>query len=868
MKKKLVTAILLILFLISVPSMASMISVKSESSSSASFADDKVVEENSIVKSLTRGSDLSSATSANNISEENPALDNVTLAFDKLTFQGEWLGFHMGPAPDTYPPPSPEHFQGIARSPRTGIPPILYVTRTGNKDNPDYYGSIMVVQMNSRPQDGERLRSNRLSKADETLDTEPPSNDKCIKNIPFSDYEHVGGIQMVGDILAVPLEDKVDNPALPEGKVVFYNCSEPTNPVKLTYELNTPSHKIGVVGITKLPDGYFLLVMSWGNSKDLDFYRSSKKSFFDADFNFTRVSSISEDYLNDLEANHFWEFGKNSPQSLNFVTQKDGKVFLIGSRNTYPLAPEPNGDDQMYLWEVVNFNATQKPNIIGVRGEVHKMLSCPGDLWTWTSGGLVVQKRIQGNFMASGGAYISPSGELLYYSTNHFNKGPDNTVKMAELRHIYVSRTGTCGPQFRENHLGGPYNVSEGSSLNLTGTAYVIEPWVMMFQHDHFKGISVMMDFPDQYLDNYNDFPELDGRLGECAPAKQGFNDAMTSFIWCGPPGSVLRIYDDDNYDPYGNAGYLECPGTGSVVLVHDVRNLPNGVSWLGTEISEPDFNDEATSARISWVPADQPYSWDLDNDDEFDDAYGPTATYIASDGPSTNIVRMKYRHSNSTQDFTTVETIVNVYNVPPTASITSIVQPNPYFILPLVHTLNFTGNFTDPGWEDTHESSWDFGDGTVTPGTLVEENEYPDSTGITQALHSYSKPGRYTVVLTVTDDDGGSVNATASVNVITAEDAARFVNDFIQNCSDADFKRNVNQRKNVLSQKFIGIIKLIEKGAYQGAIGRLANDIRARADGHVDGNPRNDWITTLEKQQAICLMIDDLVAYLYLLRS
>ncbi len=76
-------------------------------------------------------------------------------------------------------------------------------------------------------------------------------------------------------------------------------------------------------------------------------------------------------------------------------------------------------------------------------------------------------------------------------------------------------------------------------------------------------------------------------------------------------------------------------------------------------------------------------------------------------------------------------------------------------------------------------------------------------------------------------------------------------------------FKRNVDQRKNALSQKFSGIIRLIEKGAYQGARGRLANDIRARADGYVDGNPRNDWITTLEKQQAICLMIDDLVAYL-----
>jgi len=134
MKNKLVTAILLILFLASVPSMASTISVKSESSSSASFANDNVGKENSTVDEW-----FSVASAGNDISEENLALDNVTLAFDQLTFQGEWLGFHMGPAPDTYPPPGPEHFQGIARSPRTGIPPIFYVTRSGNKDNSDYY---------------------------------------------------------------------------------------------------------------------------------------------------------------------------------------------------------------------------------------------------------------------------------------------------------------------------------------------------------------------------------------------------------------------------------------------------------------------------------------------------------------------------------------------------------------------------------------------------------------------------------------------------------------------------------------------------------------------------------------------------------
>jgi hypothetical protein len=835
MKNKSVIAFLLVLLLVGLPSIASSFS---------SFVGDggSVVFEDVVI-------------------EENLALDNVTLAFDLLTYQGEWLGFHMGVAPATYPPPGDEHFQGIARSTRTGISPILYVTRSGNKDNPEYYGSIMVVEMNSRPTDGERLRSNRLSKEDETLETEPPSVDKCIKNIAFSDYEHVGGIQMVGDILAVPLEGRA-NDDLPEGKVVFYNCSDPKNPVKLSYELNT-DHKIGVIGITRLPDDYFLLVMSWGDSKDIDFYRSSNTSFLMEGFDFTRVSAISEDYLNELEANHYWEFGKNSPQSLNFVNQKDGKVFLIGSRNTYPLAPMGNGDDEMYLWEVVNFNATETPNIVGVRGEVKKMLSCPGDLWTWTEGGITAQRRIQGNFMASGGVYVSPSGELLYYSAQHYNKGPGNTVTMAELRNILVYKNGKVGSIFGENTLGGPYNISEGSSVTLNGSVGVIEPWVLMFQHDSFEGISVMMDFADQDLDNYNDFPELDGRLGEAATAKQGFNDAMTSFIWCGLPGSVLRIYDDDNYDTGGNAGYLNCPGTGSPVFVSDVRNLPVGIEWLGDDISQDDFNDEATSARIYWIPADQPYSWDLDNDGEFDDAFGPTATFTAADGPSTNVVKMKYRYSNTTEDFTTIETTINVYNVVPTANITDMIQPNPYFILPNVHTITFAGNFSDPGWEDTHTSIWDFGDETVIQGTLVEENIYPDSTGTTEAEHVYSEPGTYTVVLTVTDDDGGSNQTLTSVTVISAKEAVEILDDFIQNLSDGDFRKNVNQIKNALAQKSDAIIRQIENEAYQGSMCKLLKDIRDKADGYIDGKTKTDWITDANAQETICLMIDDITAYL-----
>ena len=84
-------------------------------------------------------------------SQENPAIDDVIDAFQHLTERGEWLGFHRGPAPDTTPACIPagfldpleilkcqtdEHTQGIARSPRTGISPIFYVTRSGNLNHP------------------------------------------------------------------------------------------------------------------------------------------------------------------------------------------------------------------------------------------------------------------------------------------------------------------------------------------------------------------------------------------------------------------------------------------------------------------------------------------------------------------------------------------------------------------------------------------------------------------------------------------------------------------------------------------------------------------------------------------------------------
>ena len=86
---------------------------------------------------------------------------------------------------------------------------------------------------------------------------------------------------------------------------------------------------------------------------------------------------------------------------------------------------------------------------------------------------------------------------------------------------------------------------------------------------------------------------------------------------------------------------------------------------------------------------------------------------------------------------------------------------------------------------------------------------------------------------------------------------------DVIQSLPDNVFINNAEQRKNAFSEKFDEVFALIDAGEYEEAIDKLQNDIRAKCDGSLGGNPDNDWITDPEAQQQVCAMIDELIAYL-----
>ena len=111
------------------------------------------------------------------------------------------------------------------------------------------------------------------------------------------------------------------------------------------------------------------------------------------------------------------------------------------------------------------------------------------------------------------------------------------------------------------------------------------------------------------------------------------------------------------------------------------------------------------------------------------------------------------------------------VDDVLPTAIITGYTPTltAPKIVLPY-ELVSFAGTFTDPGTDDTHTGTWDFGDKTPA---VVGWN----------VTHYYTTPGVYTVTLVVAQgDDPGVDKATITVQVLNASDALGAIGDYVKN--------------------------------------------------------------------------------------
>ncbi len=102
---------------------------------------------------------------------------------------------------------------------------------------------------------------------------------------------------------------------------------------------------------------------------------------------------------------------------------------------------------------------------------------------------------------------------------------------------------------------------------------------------------------------------------------------------------------------------------------------------------------------------------------------------------------------------------------------------------------------FVDPGADDTHEISVDWGDGTVDPFAPVVLADPPGPKPVAQVMHTYGARDTHTVTVTIKDDDAGEHSQSFDVRVIdhcngelvTDPDAATGGPDVIHGTGDRD---------------------------------------------------------------------------------
>jgi PKD repeat protein len=291
------------------------------------------------------------------------------------------------------------------------------------------------------------------------------------------------------------------------------------------------------------------------------------------------------------------------------------------------------------------------------------------------------------------------------------------------------------------------------------------------------------------------------------------------SWTWTGD------VYDEDNA-PSSVTITATDPATGLVATTNfplaikalsPVASISTGVALASSVASsgKPEGSSLTLNASArSQNPADQAagftYAWTVTrNGTTIFSGPGSSYTLTAMDEGTYVATLTAKDDGGMTSDSTSVTVVAN--EVQPSASITSIALADPTvtFIAPLA-TLNFNGTYSDPSPE-SHSFQWDFGDGS-SANTLA-------------TTHSYAVAGTYTVRLTVKDDEGVAGTATATVKVLTPQQALASMVAYVQG------------------------ITTLNKGQQNSLIAKLnaASDSWSRGDKKTAGNQLNAFLNELE---------------------
>ena len=712
---------------------------------------------------------------------------NVQEQFGALTVRPDAMGFELH-GPD---PAQCRHMQGLARIDGPDGTPYLFVSRSGTDTGVEcdwtdgsQRANVYLVKMGSRDKNGERMRSNRLRKGMETTNTPPETTDLPIRSLLFDGtstwphYGHPGGMQLVGNVLALALEDGQSGE--PPAKILFIDVGNPEEPVMLDNAFVPPFDKAGVLGITPcgsgregLPcaTGHYLMLISGGHNEDVYFFESNGSDLTSSDLSWSLLYHWRKAEL----IGGTWPT-EDAHQTLHFLREGSlaGRLYLAGARsdgtqNGY------YGDDHLDLYEV----GFEGARITLTHRSTRHMISHP----TGEGNYVASEKEVAwggrlASFAAASGFHVTPTGELLFYATEHDNDGPEGSngrasVKFGEWRHVDIFRPGS--PAYLPSVMTpGPVTIDEGSTTLLTASARppLARPWIQLFQdlNFYFGSRFAVVEPADYDKDDFDNFRLLDRGYEDDFLR---FDNRASSWRWFAPAGCTIRANDqplDGSGFPGPQTKTLE--GTGRRELapsLHDVKP-DSGDGEMFQQVGSVEFFPGCSE----YYSAPTTLRWDL-NFDGILETVGENVTLSAEaiDGPA--LLELTVQAQHTVDGSTSTTTIpVTVQNVAPaieswtllTASGRRIGVDVPFVIqnAPVVGL----AYFIDAGRLDTQTASVAWGDGLISRSFTTFTDAHGGEVGRLLAQYRYSAPGVYDVRVTVTDDDNGAGQATAGVTIVS----------------------------------------------------------------------------------------------------
>lgn len=638
----------------------------------------------------------------------------------------------------------PNHYQGITRYPGAGAA-TFYVTQQNSSG-----GYVLVTTMSSRPTDGERLGSNLQRLGVDTEDAVPPVADSWRRSIRFNGtwavdgkvlrgYEHPGGMAIVDNVLMVVMDTPTSsNPALAGGvgAIVLFDLGSDgyRRVTPLPIQVLPLSHKADNLAVIK-DNGNYLIYVNGNGGSEVYTYRTNTADLRSNTLSIRQLNRFNPASSSQLVAPistlgiPFWPTGYVAHQSSTFIRQSTSSqpsdndpLYLVATRLDSIGVDTLHGNDHADLYRVT-FNSLGQMKLTWSRTiQVTLRYSGAGTL---------------GNFAAAGGAYVTPSGELMLYATPHSDVdtsvGVDN-VRIAELGHRYGVRPNS--PLLNPTvSTASSYQVLEGGTVQLAAQGKPsVGPWVELFDDVNFGDRSIKVNYRDRALYELSNFNNLDG-----------FNDKTSSVRWRLPVGMSVELYDDDNFSD-----------TRKVLVGNGAVQQISNLGGFGDKVSSMRFIGADRTSALT-------YAWDLDGDGVFGEIGGsatrgdentrtPLFETRSMDGPAS--VNVWVRVADATGRSSLSSTTIHILNAPPTASITGPTSANSGV------PLTFTISATDPSAADRlafFTFVVDFGDGTTTqlrpsPGAV---------TPVLVVNHTYSRNGLYVIRVRAIDKDGASSLAT-----------------------------------------------------------------------------------------------------------